>query len=155
MAARSDLGEHRQQLRWTWAAMSRRRVIELDNVQHSAPIPTAVLIDNVLVSSAIFGADPETGAMPERVEDEVTYLFANIRTVLKAADATTDDVLRMGVLLRDTEDRKLINEHWLSMFPDANDRPARHITVVSNLPARVQIEFMAVLAPHPEGDHES
>jgi enamine deaminase RidA (YjgF/YER057c/UK114 family) len=75
--------------------MSRRRVIELPNVKHSAPIPAAVLVDNVLASSALFGADPDTGGLPDRIEDEVAFLFDNIRAVLDAAGATTDDLLRM------------------------------------------------------------
>jgi enamine deaminase RidA (YjgF/YER057c/UK114 family) len=135
--------------------MSRRRVIELPNVKHSAPIPTAVLVDNVLASSALFGADPDTGVLPDRVEDEMAFLFDNVRAVLDAAGATTDDLLRMDVLLRESADRAIINEHWLAMFPDEADRPARHITVVANLPARAQLQFIAVLAKVPDGESKS
>jgi 2-iminobutanoate/2-iminopropanoate deaminase len=126
---------------------ARRRVIELPNVRHKAPVPTAVLIDNFLASSAVFGADARSGELPESVADEIANVFTNIRAVLALAGATSDDVLRMDVLLRQTEYRGIVNEHWLEMFPDENDRPARHITVVANLPARAQIEFLAVLAP--------
>jgi 2-iminobutanoate/2-iminopropanoate deaminase len=125
----------------------RRRVVELPNVRHRAPVPTAVLIDNLLASSALFGADPVTGDLPESVADEIANVFANIRAVLATAGATSDDLLRMDVLLRETEYRKIVNEHWLEMFPDEDDRPARHITVVPNLPARAQVEFLAVLEP--------
>lgn len=130
--------------------MSRRRVIELPNVKHSAPIPAAVLVDNVLASSALFGADPDTGGLPDQIEDEVAFLFDNIRAVLDAAGATTDDLLRMDVLLREGADRGIINQHWLAMFPEEADRPARHITIVANLPARAQVQLIAVLAKAPE-----
>jgi 2-iminobutanoate/2-iminopropanoate deaminase len=131
--------------------MSRRRVIELPHARHAAPIPTAVMIGNVLATSAIFGADPSSGKVPEALEDEVACLFANITAVLELAGASAADVLKMDVLLRESGYRSLINQHWLALFPDPADRPARHITVVPNLPARAQIEFMAVL--HPLGDH--
>ena len=125
--------------------MSRRRIIELPNVKHNAPIPAAVVIDNVLASSGVFGADPASGELPEAVSDEVANVFANIRGILEMAGATTNDVLRMDVLLRASEYRALVNEHWLAMFPGDTDRPARHITVAGNLPARAQIEFLAIL----------
>jgi 2-iminobutanoate/2-iminopropanoate deaminase len=125
--------------------MSRRRVIELPHAKHAAPIPTAVVIDNVLATSAIFGADHSSGQVPEALEDEVACLFANIAAVLELAGASAADVLKMGVLLREGEYRTLVNQHWLAMFPDPADRPARHITVVPNLPARAQVEVTAVL----------
>jgi 2-iminobutanoate/2-iminopropanoate deaminase len=130
--------------------VGRRRVIELPGIAHQAPIPTAVIIDNVLASSAVFGADPANGKLPESVTDEIANVFTNIATVLDLAGATSADVLRMDVLLRDTAFRTIVNEHWLAIFPDADDRPARHITVVENLPARAQIEFLAVLPPRQQ-----
>jgi 2-iminobutanoate/2-iminopropanoate deaminase len=121
-------------------------VIELPYAKHAAPIPTAVVIDNLLATSAIFGADHSSGQVPEALDDEVACLFANITAVLELAGASVADVLKMDVLLRESEYRRLVNQHWLAMFPDPADRPARHITVVPNLPARAQIEFMAVLS---------
>ena len=132
--------------------MRRRRVIELPGIKHRAPIPTAVVIDNVLASSAVFGADA-SGEVPESVGDEIGNVFGNIKTVLDLAGATTADVIQMDVLLRESEFRNIVNEHWLAMFPQPDDRPARHITVVDNLPARAQVQFLAVLpATHLESD---
>lgn len=125
--------------------MSRRRVIELEHAKHGAPIPTAVVIDNVLVTSAVFGADPSSGKVPEALEGEMACLFANIEAVLELAGASAADVLKLEILLRESEYRPLVNRHWLEMFPDPADRPARHITVVPNLPARAQVEVTAVL----------
>jgi hypothetical protein len=51
----------------------------------------------------------------------------------------------MDVLVRESAFRNIVNEYWLMMFPDPDDRPARHITVVDNLPARAQVQFLAVL----------
>jgi 2-iminobutanoate/2-iminopropanoate deaminase len=132
--------------------MSRRQVIELPHVKHAAPIPTAVVIDNMLATSAIFGADPSSGQLPEALEDEIASLFANIAAILKLAGASAADVLKMDVLLREGGYRALVNEHWLTMYPDPADRPARHITVVPNLPARAQIEFTALLPRSSTGE---
>jgi 2-iminobutanoate/2-iminopropanoate deaminase len=131
--------------------VTRRRVIELPNIRHAAPIPSAVVIDNVLASSAIFGTDQETGTVPGDPSAEVSCLFRNVATILELAAGTVDDVIRMDVFIRDNAIREFINREWLRMYPDEADRPARHITVVANLPAQAQIEVLAVLqAKKPE-----
>lgn len=131
--------------------MKRRRIIELPGIEHRAPIPTAVVIDNVLASSAVFGAGAG-GNLPEDVGEEVGNVFANINQVLGLAGGTAADVLRMEVFVRESGFRTIVNEYWLAMFPDSDDRPARHITVVENLPARVQIQFLAILPTTTQED---
>jgi enamine deaminase RidA (YjgF/YER057c/UK114 family) len=126
--------------------MARRRTINLDGVAHSAPIPLASVIGNLLATSAIFGADRRTGKIPETPEEEIACLFDNIRSVLDEAGGSCDNILRMGVLIKETSLRKIVNENWLAMFPNEADRPARHITVVPDLPANAQIELLAVLS---------
>ena len=125
--------------------MARRRTIDLEGIAHSAPIPMAAAIENLLATSAIFGADRRTGKVPESVEDEIACLFDNIRSILEQAGGSCDDILRMGVLLKETSLRQIVNTNWLAMFPDDSDRPARHITVVPDLPVRAQIELLALL----------
>ena len=126
--------------------MPRRRTIDLEGIQHRAPIPMAAVVDNLLATSAIFGADRRTGDVPETAEEEIACLFDNIRAVLDAAGGSCDDILRMDVLLRENAFRPLINENWVTMFPEDADRPSRHITLVPDLPARAQIELLAVLS---------
>jgi enamine deaminase RidA (YjgF/YER057c/UK114 family) len=116
----------------------------------------AAVIDNLLATSAIFGADKRTGQIPESADDEIACLFDNIRAVLEQAGGSCDDILRMDVLLRETSLRQIVNVNWLAMFPDEKNRPARHISIVPDLPARAQIELMAVLASDTIGrDHDS
>ena len=52
----------------------------------------------------------------------------------------------MTCLLADLGDREAINRPWLDMFPDEDDRPARH-TSRYDPPGgmKVQIEIVAVL----------
>ena len=66
--------------------------------------------------------------------------------VKHAAPIPFDDIVRMTCLLADLGDREAINKQWLEMFPDENDRPARH-TSRYDPPGgmKVQIEIVAVL----------
>jgi enamine deaminase RidA (YjgF/YER057c/UK114 family) len=97
-------------------------------------------------TSAIIGSDPETGQMPENVEEEVANLFHYMREIMELAGGTTDDIAHLSVSLTDREYKKVINVEWLKMFPNEDDRPARHSTVQKLREGlRVQIEMTAVL----------
>ena len=128
--------------------MSRRQTYHLDPVKHSAPIPMGAKVGNIIFSSAIGGADPATGIVPQGdIETQCENAFTNLRNFLAKAGATTDDIVRINVFMKSEANRQKINKPWLEMFPDENDRPARHQLIVENLPAPydVQIEVIAVL----------
>jgi len=126
--------------------MAKREVLHVKGSSHQNPIPTAVKIGNMVYTSAIIGSDPETGERPERVEDEVANLFHYLREIMELAGGKTDDIAHLSVSAADREYKKIVNVEWLKMFPNENDRPARHISV-KNLREglRVQIEMTAVL----------
>jgi 2-iminobutanoate/2-iminopropanoate deaminase len=122
-----------------------RQTIHLEAVKHNAPIPMAARVGNILYTSGISGADPETGKMPESLETQAANCFRNLRNVLSKAGATTDDVVKLTVYIKSNQNRQIINPPWLEMFPDENNRPARHQTVVETLNFDIQIEAMAVI----------
>jgi 2-iminobutanoate/2-iminopropanoate deaminase len=126
--------------------MGRRQALDIPGIGHGAPIPMGCRVGNVLYSSAVMGADPATGEVPEDGAEQVRLVFENIRTLVGLGGGSTDDIVFMSVLLGDNSLRKDINQHWLEMFPNPEDRPARHISKVE--PSRrnsVQVEFVAVL----------
>lgn len=126
--------------------MAKRKVLHVKGSNHQNPIPTAVKIGNMVYTSAIIGSDPETGQMPESVEGEVANLFHYMREVMELAGGTTDDIAHLSVSLTDREYKKIVNVEWLKMFPNEDDRPARHSTVQKLREGlRVQIEMTAVL----------
>ncbi|RPK09299.1 RidA family protein [Priestia endophytica] len=126
--------------------MAKRKVLHVKGSNHQNPIPTAVKIGNMVYTSAIIGSDPETGQMPESVEEEVANLFHYMREVMELAGGTTDDIAHLSVSLTDHEYKKIVNVEWLKMFPNEDDRPARHSTVQKLREGlRVQIEMTAVL----------
>ena len=126
--------------------MAKREVIHVEGTGHQNPIPTAVKIGNMVYTSALIGSDPATGEMPERVEDEVANLFYYMKKIMELAGGTTDDIAHLSVYVTDREYKKIVNTEWLKMFPDENDRPARHTSVKDLREGlRVQIEMTALL----------
>jgi 2-iminobutanoate/2-iminopropanoate deaminase len=129
--------------------VNKRRSIYIAGLEHENPIPEATRIGPFLVSSGIFGKNPKTGETPPDIESQCAHMFANIRLVLEAAGATTDDIIKLTVWVKDKSSKKDVNKEWLRMFPDPKSRPARHTLAYQDLPGvnLVQCEFMAVVWP--------
>ncbi|MEX3010679.1 RidA family protein [Hoeflea sp. TYP-13] len=117
-----------------------------DVPRHRNPIPAAAIHRGILASSAISGLDPSTGTYPGEKAVQVETAFRNMQSILEAAGANWQDVIKMDLYFRDKADRKLVNPHWLEIYPDESARPARHAHV-ADLPdgCCLQITFLAVM----------
>lgn len=127
--------------------MPKRRNIKIENLKHENPIPVACVIGNTLVTSGIFGKNPQTGEIPPDIESQCKFMFENIRRIMMAAGGTSGDIIKMTVWVKDKSIKNQLNVEWLKMFPDENSRPARHSISYQDFPAPalVQCEIMAIL----------
>ena len=127
--------------------MAKRQILTVPGIpHHQNPIPQGVKIGNMVYSSAISGADADTGELPEDAAAQARNTFRNIKLLMDEAGGTTDDIAKMAVSLRNEEARKSVNEAWVEMFPDEDNRPARHTQSAQINPRyHVQIEIIAVL----------
>ena len=125
--------------------MPGRQSFEIRPVGHSAPIPMASRVGNIIYTSGIMGADPVSGQIPEAVEQQARNCFTNLANVLAKAGASPDDVVKVTVYIKSNSNRQAVNPPWLEMFPDEHARPARHQAVVDTLNFDIQIEAMAVI----------
>ncbi|MBP0593565.1 RidA family protein [Paraburkholderia sp. LEh10] len=121
------------------------RSIDVPGLTHNAPIPVGARVANVLCSSAIAGKDPLTGQLAPDPAGQARLAFDNLRRFLDAGGATLADVVKLTVYVKDDAVREHINEHWLALWPDPAQRPARHI-VVHDLQhgMALQLETLAV-----------
>ncbi|ARP93970.1 RidA family protein [Bordetella genomosp. 13] len=127
--------------------MKKRHSIYVDGASHRAPIPAACRIGSLLVTGVINGNDPATGEFPDSLDEQCRLLFAQVRAIVEAAGGATADIIKMTVWLKDRNDKTALNREWLAMFPDPEDRPARHTPPGADLegPRLIQADFMAVL----------
>jgi len=72
-------------------------------------------------------------------------VFANIEAILRAAGATFDNVVSVGVFLADMNEFAKVNEIYATYF--SSPAPARATVQVARLPrdCRVEIQVTAVL----------
>jgi 2-iminobutanoate/2-iminopropanoate deaminase len=125
--------------------MPERKSIHIDNFKHKNPIPNAARVGNLLMSGLIAGVVPGTQDFPEDLDEQLTHLFGYVRDVVEAAGGTTDNIIKINVWLKDTENRELLNKHWVAMFPDKDTRPARHTQRLQGGPmALVACDLVAV-----------
>lgn len=126
--------------------MTKRQVIQINGSAHENPIPTAVKIGNMIYTSALMGTDPSSGQMPETVEEEVAQLFTYILEIMEKAGGSSENIAHLSVSVTDRSYKEIVNKEWLKLFPDPDNRPARHSTVHSLKPGvHVQVEMVAVL----------
>ncbi|MEV6847120.1 fumarylacetoacetate hydrolase family protein [Actinoplanes sp. NPDC051411] len=102
--------------------------------------------DVVRAEIAVTGRDPQTREMPDALESQCANMFRAVREIVAAAGATTGDIAKMTVWLRDYRDREALNREWTARFPDPDDRPARQaVAATFDGNALVQCDFVAVL----------
>ena len=125
--------------------MTKRKAIYLDAYGHSQPIPAACRLGDTLVSGIIHGLEPGVqggGAL----EAQAALMFQRIVQVLAAAGASTDDIVKLNIVMTDRALRTAINDHWIRMFPDEATRPVRQ-TVEAPLDngKLLQCDFQAIV----------
>jgi len=122
---------------------AQKRSVQVEGIAHKAPIPLAARVGPLLCSSGIGGKDA-AGNLPDDPAEQTRLAFENLETVLAAAGATLADVAKLTIYVRDDAVRAPINEQWQRCFPDAADRPARHILVYAlQHGMAIQLEFIA------------
>jgi 2-iminobutanoate/2-iminopropanoate deaminase len=126
--------------------MVKRRSIDVAGAKHVNPIPSASRRGSFVVSGAISGSDPETGKVPEDLDEQCRLMFENVRRVMTAAGGSPDDIVKMTVWITDRSLREIMNRHWVVMFPDPHS-PARHTLTSRDFtaPMQIQCDLMAVL----------
>jgi 2-iminobutanoate/2-iminopropanoate deaminase len=126
--------------------MSRRKSIYLSGFKHKNPVPNACVIDGLLMSGVILGTDPETGVMPDTIEEQVKNMFGHMCATVVAGGGGLADIIKVTVWLRDVTQRGPVNDEWIKLFPDHEDRPARHAQpLVAEGSSLVQCDVVAVL----------
>jgi 2-iminobutanoate/2-iminopropanoate deaminase len=123
-----------------------RRSIEVEGLSHGhLPIPVASRVGAFVATGGIGGLNPQTNHLPEDLQGQVRLMFTNLRSIVTAAGASCETILKLTVWVRTADARPLINAEWIKMFPDPGSRPARHI-LNYDLPGGmlVQCEALAI-----------
>ena len=114
-----------------------REVIATPDAPSSPLYSQAVRAGNHVYVSGMVGLDVTTGALAgPTVKEQTRQALANCETILRAAGATMDDVVEVGILLTNPGDFAEMNEEYAARFP-ANP-PSRYV-------AKLGVELPGIL----------
>lgn len=108
------------------------------------PYSQGVKAGNMVFISGQLPIHPETGVMPEKVEEQAKQSLENLKNILAEAGLTMNHIVKTTVFLKDLNNFTVVNEIYQSCFGDGY--PARSAVQVARLPkdAEVEIEAIAV-----------
>ena len=105
------------------------------------PYNQAVLVDNTLYTSGQIAINPKTGQLViDSIEEETKMVMENLKAVLKAADMTFENAVKVSIFISDMNNFAKINAVYGSYFSEAT-APARETVEVACLPKNVNVEI--------------
>jgi 2-iminobutanoate/2-iminopropanoate deaminase len=106
------------------------------------PYSQAIKVGNLLYTSGQIPLTPEGELVTGDIVAQTHQVFANLKAVLAAANATLDNVVKVTVFVKDINDFATINEIYGEYFGE--HRPARSLVEVARLPKDVSLEIELV-----------
>jgi 2-iminobutanoate/2-iminopropanoate deaminase len=133
-------GETQIQVQLTGVRGGKRKNYEIPGVGHDDPIPMASSIGPLLQSSGMFGIDPATGKRVEGLTQQLDKALRNIRALLDEANAATENIAHLTVMLQDYADAPQITASLRDLFPDDERAPAIKF-INYRMPAHWRVQF--------------
>ena len=104
-----------------------REVINTPNAPSSPLYSQAVRAGQHIYVSGLVGIDVDTGNLAgSTIQEQTRQALLNCQAVLRAASATLEDVVEIGVLLTDPADFAGMNDEYAIWFP--TEPPTRYVT---------------------------
>ena len=114
-----------------------RQAINTPHAPTSPLYSQAVKAGDYVFVAGLVGVDVTTGALAgPTIKDQTRQALANCEAVLRAAGATLEDVVEVGVLLTNPADFADMNDEYATWFPAAP--PTRYV-------AKLGVELPGIL----------
>jgi 2-iminobutanoate/2-iminopropanoate deaminase len=103
-----------------------RQVVTTENAPSSPLYSQAIKAGNHVYVSGTIGLDVAAGELAgPTITEQTRQALANCQEILRAAGATLDDVVEVGVLLTNPDDFEGMNAEYATWFPIAP--PTRYV----------------------------
>ncbi len=122
-----------------------RKAFTAEGAVSVGPYSHAVQSGDLLYLSGQTPIDATTGKLVEGdIAAQTRQCFKNLFAVLKAADLSPDDVVKVNVFLTDMDNFAAMNEVYKTQF--SGPYPARTTIGVASLPLGAQVEIEMIAA---------
>lgn len=107
--------------------------------------------------SAQLPLNPATGELVAGgIKEQTSQCLRNIKTIMESIDVPFDDIVKVGIYLKDLADLPAVNEVYRTFFPDSAIArtvayvPARTVAAVKDLPKQALVQIDVVVS-HGDG----
>ena len=121
---------------------SKHRVINPSGATSPLPFSKAIEARETLYLSGSIGLDPKTAKAPDKIEDELKFLFDDYKNTLSAAGMTMDDLVFVQVFCTDLSLYDKFNAAYRAQF--SKDFPARAFIGAGSLLRGGHFEMQAI-----------
>ena len=97
--------------------MTRRAVSSEEAPAALGPYSHAIVANGLIFCSGMAGIDP-AGAIPDGIEAQTEQALTNLASVLEAAGASMDDVVKTTIFYADVDDFARLNEVYARHMPE-------------------------------------
>ncbi|SMC73787.1 Rid family detoxifying hydrolase [Papillibacter cinnamivorans] len=120
-----------------------KQVIQTDKAPAAiGPYSQAIVGNGTIYVSGQIPINPETGVMPETIEQQVAQSMKNVVTLVEKAGGSTETIVKCGIFIRNMADFPKINDVYATFF--TCPPPARAVVEVSQLPKGAMVEIEAI-----------
>lgn len=105
------------------------------------PYSQALDLGEWVICSGSLPVDPETGKVPQGIEEETRQSMLNIKAILEEAGLSLKNIVKTTIYLSDMNDFAKMNEVYASFFE--KPYPTRSAIQVARLPKDVKVEIEA------------
>ncbi|MFF2460110.1 RidA family protein [Peribacillus simplex] len=125
--------------------MIKEAVITKEAPMAIGPYSQGIKAGNIVYTSGQLPIDPESGEMPDDIEEQTRVSLGNLEKVLEAAGSSLQQVIKTTVFLSDMDHFAVMNQVYGEFFPD--NYPARSAVEVARLPkdALIEVEAVAII----------
>lgn len=135
--------DENQTMIWRMRNMT-KNIIKTDKAPAAiGPYSQAIEVNGIIYTSGVIPIDPATNTLVEGdITVQANQAIGNLIALLKEAGASSEDVIKTTVFIKDMNDFAKVNDVYANYF--TSNFPARSCVEVARLPKDVLIEIEAI-----------
>ena len=119
-----------------------KQQVQTDNTSSDHLLSQAVVSNGFIFVSGQVHTSPNLTLAGDTTEEKVTIIMNNIESILKHADATLDDIVKVVIYVTDMSVMPELNKIYPTFFKSA--LPVREAVCVAALPLGATIEISVI-----------
>jgi len=121
-----------------------KQQVKTDNTKSAHILSQGIISNGFIFVSGQVHCNEELELVGDTTEEKVAQIMKNITTILKAADATLDDIVKVVIYVTDMAVMPDLNKTYPAYFKEPY--PVREAVCIKALPLNASIEISVIAA---------